>query len=241
MSIHLIRDLESLHRDILTMCAMTEELLGRAIDDIYKPVTELAAKLAEDDRRIDWYDVQIEEKCLKILALHQPVAIDLRRIITVLKISKELERCADLGVHIAERVEGFGGRPRIETPKRLPQMARFALDMLRRSIDAYVELDPDKARSVCSDDDIVDELNRDIIQELTETMKTRPDLVDAALHLFSATRHLERVADHATNIAEEAVYMVEGAIIRHRKKFPDRMPGEEFDLPPIDVAKSGRA
>ncbi|QDT37140.1 phosphate signaling complex protein PhoU [Stratiformator vulcanicus] len=237
MSIHLIRDLETLHRDILTMCAMTEELLGRAIDEIDRPDESLVAKLAEEDRRIDWYDVQIEEKCLKILALHQPVAIDLRRIVTVLKISKELERCADLGVHIAERTAGLvDAEMKVKVPRRLPQMARFALDMLRRSIDAYVELDTEKARAVCNDDDIVDELNREIIGELTEVMKSSPTQVDPALHLFSASRHLERVADHATNIAEEAVYMVEGAIIRHRKKFPDRAPGEEINVPP-DMAE----
>jgi len=232
MSIHLIRDLETLHRDILSMCAMTEELLGRAIDELGRPDENLASQLAEEDRRIDWYDVQIEEKCLKVLALHQPVAVDLRRIVTVLKISKELERCADLGVHIAERTAGLVDSPRLKVPQRLPQMARFALDMLRRSIDAYVELDTEKARAVCTDDDIVDELNREIIADLTEVMKSSPDRVVPALHLFSASRHLERVADHATNIAEEAVYMVEGAIIRHRKKFPDRTPGQEIELPP---------
>ena len=234
MSLHLIRDLDSLHRDILTMCGMTEELVGRAVEDLGKPGDDLAERLAEEDRRIDWYDVQIEEKCLKILALHQPVAIDLRRTIAGLKISKELERCADIGVHIAERVEGLRLGTTVKVPKRLTQMAGIALDMLRRSIDAYVELDTDKARAVCADDDIVDDLNRSIIHEMIEQMHSCPDKIEPSLSLFTASRHLERVADHATNIAEEAVYMVEGSIIRHKKKFPDRVPGEpaetRFDL-----------
>ncbi len=227
MSLHLIRDLDSLHRDILTMCGMTEEIVGRAVEELGKPNVDRAARLKEEDRKIDWYDVQIEEKCLKILALHQPVAIDLRRTIAGLRISKELERCADIAVHIAERVGGLStSTAEIKIPKRMNQMAGISLDMLRRSIDAYVELDTDKARAVCEDDDIVDELNREVIRELIEQMRTSPEKIEPALSLFSASRHLERVADHATNIAEEAVYMVEGAIIRHQKKFPDRMPGE---------------
>ena len=227
MSLHLIRDLDSLHRDIVTMCGMTEELVGRAVDELGKPSADLSERLAEADRRIDWYDVQIEEKCLKILALHQPVAIDLRRTIAALRISKELERCADIGVHVAERVGRLHrSTVEIKVPKRLPQMAGIALDMLRRSIDAYVELDTERARAVCDDDDIVDELNREVIREVIEQMRSSPDHIEPGLSLFSASRHVERVADHATNIAEEAVYMVEGAIIRHQKKFPDRRPGE---------------
>lgn len=227
MSLHLIRDLESLHRDILTMCGMTEELVSRAVEELGKPNEDRASSLKQEDRKVDWYDVQIEEKCLKILALHQPVAIDLRRTIAALRISKELERCADIAVHIAERVGGLAKSTiEIKIPKRMTQMAGIALDMLRRSIDAYVELDTDKARAVCEDDDIVDELNREVIRELIEQMRTSPEKIEPALSLFSASRHLERVADHATNIAEEAVYMVEGSIIRHQKKFPDRVPGE---------------
>jgi phosphate transport system protein len=240
MSLHLIRDLDSLHRDILTMCGMTEELVGRAVEQLGKPSDGLEQRFFEEDRKIDWYDVQIEEKCLKILALHQPVAIDLRRTIAALRISKELERCADIGVHIAERIGGLTrANAEFKVPKRLTQMAGIALDMLRRSIDAYVELDTEKARAVCEDDDIVDELNRDVIQELIERMRTSPDQIEPSLNLFSASRHLERVADHATNIAEEAVYMVEGAIIRHAKKFPDRVPGEPAEAR-FGVVNGGR-
>ena len=224
MSIHLIRDLEGLHRDILSMCAMVEEMIHKAVDDLAEPNDQIAAELARKDDIIDQWDVRIEEECLKILALHQPVAIDLRRITTVLKIAGELERVADLGVHIAERACALVSRPEIAVPDRLKQMARLALDMLHRAIDAYVVLDSRMARQVCADDDRVDAMNREIIDELVATMKRSPDLIDPAMHLFSASRHIERVADHATNIAEDVVYLVEGAIIRHRSAVQDNPP-----------------
>jgi len=227
MSLHLIRDLESLQRDILTMCGMTEDLVGGAVEELGRPTDDGAGRLKAEDLKIDWYDVQIEEKCLGILAAHQPVATELRRTIAALRISKELERCGDIAVNIAERVGGPARpAPEIEVPKRLTQMAGVTLDMLRRSIDAYVELDAERAQSVCGDDDVVDELNRRVIGELTEQMRSSPDRIEPSLSLFSASRHLERIADHATNIAKETIYMVEGTIVRHRKRFPDRVPGE---------------
>ncbi len=216
MTIHLTRDMETLHRDLLSMCAMVEELIQQAIQVLEKPSVETARLLAEKDNEIDRWDVSIENECLKLLALHQPVATDLRRIASVLKITGELERVADLGVHIAERACGTLSRPGATIPTKLHDMADLAVDMLHRAIDSYVELDPYKARAVCTDDDRVDELNRQIIRELTELMQSNPDLVEPLMHVFSASRHVERVADHATNIAEDVVYMVEGVIIRHR-------------------------
>jgi phosphate transport system protein len=215
MTIHLIRDLESLHRDVLSMCAVVEEIIHKAVDELGQPGSQLAEELRRQDDEIDRWDVKIEEECLKILALHQPVAGDLRRIAAVLKITAEMERVADLGVHIAERSEGLVGFPNLHVPDRLKQMAQVALNMLHRSIDSYVELDSKVARNVIREDDLVDEMNREIIGELVETMKRSPDLIDPAMHLFSASRHIERVADHATNIAEDVVYLVEGVIIRH--------------------------
>ena len=216
MSIHLNRDLDALHRSILAMSADVEDIVHKAVTGLSNPSYELAAELARRDDEIDRWDVRIEEDCLKILALHQPVAIDLRRITTVLKISGELERMADLGVHIAERACGLLGQPEIEVPPKLEQMAARAFSMLHQSIDAYVQLDSQKARQVCAQDDEVDEMNRQVIEQLQEMMKRTPDLVEPALHLFSASRHIERVADHATNIAEDVVYLVEAEIIRHR-------------------------
>ncbi len=216
MSIHLTRDLDTLHKNLLFMCAMVEEMIHKAVDGLAKPDVVFARELAKQDEEIDRWDVQIEEECLKILALHQPVAIDLRRIAAVMKITGELERVADLGVHIAERACGLTPGVEINVLDKLKEMAKMALEMLHGAIDAYVALDSEKARNVCARDDAVDALNREIIEELVQTMQRSPDLVETSMHLFSASRHIERVADHATNIAEDVVYLVEGEIIRHR-------------------------
>jgi phosphate transport system protein len=133
-----------------------------------------------------------------------------------MKISGELERVADLGVNIAERACGMAPGPRVNVLEKLKEMAHLALDMLHRSIDAYVELDSAKAREVCGTDDSIDALNREIIDEIIAEMKKSPEYIEPLMHLFSASRHVERVADHATNIAEDVVYLVEGEIIRHR-------------------------
>lgn len=219
MSTHLTRDLSVLHRNLLAMCATVEELVHKAVDELSEPDIDRARELAKQDDEVDRFDVSIEEECLKILALHQPVATDLRRITTVLKISAELERVADISVHIAERACGLVGQPDIEVPDKLQEMAHRAVDMLHKAIDAYVGLDSQLARQICESDNVVDELNREILLELMETMKNNPELIEPAINLFSATRHIERVADHATNIAEDVVYLVEGEIIRHRAHF----------------------
>jgi phosphate transport system protein len=219
MSAHLIRDLETLHRHILSMCAEVEVIIHRAVDELGKPDKDLYRELADQDDEIDRWDVRIEEECLKILALHHPVANDLRRVASVIKINWELERVADLGVNIAERAASLAGFSEIPIPEKLDHMAHISLDMLHLSIDSFVNQNSRLARDVCSQDDIVDNLNREIIAELLITMKSSPELIEPAMHLFSAARHVERVADHATNIAEEVVYLVEGEIVRHRAEF----------------------
>jgi phosphate transport system protein len=218
MSIHLIKDLDTLHRLLLTMCARVEDMIHAAVEALHRPDYERARDIIAQDHDIDQLDVEIEEECLKLLALHQPVAIDLRRITTVMKISAELERVADLGCSIAERALGIIRNPEVTVPETLKEMSRQALEMLHESIDAYVHLDVRLARKVCLMDEAVDQANRDIIAELSELMRRRPDLIDASIHLFSAARQIERVADHATNIAEDVVYLVQGEIIRHRNR-----------------------
>jgi phosphate transport system protein len=219
MSIHLTRDLESLHQHIMSMCAVVEEVVHRAVEELSRPDVFVSQQIVDQDDEVDRWDVRIEEECLKILALHQPVAENLRRVAAVMKIAWELERVADVAVNIAERAAGLAGVPEIAVPEKLDHMAQVALDMLRLSLDAFVAQDSKLARDVCGKDDIVDALNREIIDELLQMMKRSPDLVEPALQLFSASRHVERVADHATNIAEDVVYLVEGEIIRHRAEF----------------------
>lgn len=193
-----------------------EELVNRAVEQLTKPDINLAKALVEEDDRIDQWDVQIEETCLKILALHQPVAGDLRRITTVLKISNELERVADLAVDIAERAMGLIKGSSLTFPEALPQMIRLAINMLNRSIDAYVQMDSHLAREVIGTGHQAGSLQLQIITKLREVMQSQHELVEPALHLISASRHIERIADHATNIAEDVVYLFEGEIVRHQ-------------------------
>lgn len=218
MTIHLIRDLETLQADILAMAARVVESVARAVSGLNRPTADLADALAQEDNEIDRLDVQIEEEGLKILALHQPVASDLRRIAAVLRIAGELERVADLAVNIAERIAGLVPPPEMEVPGRLLEMAHVSIGMLERSITAYVEMNGDLAKAVRADDDKVDQLNREMLAEFQAIMHRSPDLVEPALHLFSISKHLERVADHATNIAKDVQYLVGGEIMRHRKK-----------------------
>ncbi|MBS0267127.1 MAG: phosphate signaling complex protein PhoU [Planctomycetes bacterium] len=215
MSIHLNRDLETLHNHILTMCSAVKEVVTGAVDELGKPDPDVSRAIVDADDEIDHWDVQVEEDCLKILALHQPVADNLRRVAAVMKIATELERVADIAVNIAERAEGLVGVQNLVVPAKLPEMSQLALEMLRKALDAFVQQDSRMAREVCDQDEEVDRLNREIIDELLTQMKSSPELIEPALHLFSASRHIERVADHATNIAEDVVYLVEGAIIRH--------------------------
>ncbi len=150
------------------------------------------------------------------MALHQPVAVDLRRIAAALKINTELERMADLAEDIAERALYLAQLPAVPVPERLQRMTDLTTTMVRQSLDSFVNLDSRQARRVCRLDDEVDRYNNEIIQELIDMMQESPAMVEPGLSLFSATRHLERIADHATNIAEDVVYLVEGTIIRHQ-------------------------
>jgi len=203
---------------MLLMCGMAEELVQKSLATVQDPDTSLCLELAAEDDAIDDLDVRLEEECLKMLALHHPVADDLRRITAVLKITGELERVADLGVNIAERAASLAAGREFAIPDGLEEMANVALSMLHDSIDALVQLDSKSARRICVRDDIVDQYNRDIIDELTNVMKHNPEMIDPMMHLFSICRHVERVADHATNIAEDVIYLVEGEIVRHQSE-----------------------
>jgi phosphate transport system protein len=216
MAKHLQRDLDNLQRDLMTLAGAVEEAIHKAIRALQERDAILAQQVISGDDEIDLEENHVEEECLKILALHQPVAIDLRRTAAALKINTELERMADLAEDIAERALYLAKLSPIAIPEKLQRMTDLTTAMVRESLDAFVNLDPHLARRVCRFDDEVDRHNHDIIEELIETMKASPSMVEPGLSLFSATRHLERIADHATNIAEDVVYLVEGDIIRHR-------------------------
>jgi phosphate transport system protein len=217
MSKHFQRDLDHLQRDIFAMSSSVEEAIHKAIQALQDRKLALAREVISGDSQIDREENLIEEECLKLLALHQPVAIDLRRIVAALKINTDLERMADLAEDIAERALHLAQLPPIAVPPNLQRMTDLTTTMVHQALDAFVNLDATLARLVCRLDDEVDRYNQEIIDELIQIMRQSPDMVEPGLSFFSATRHLERIADHATNIAEDVVYLVEGEIIRHQE------------------------
>lgn len=216
MSKHLQRDLENVQRQILALSGSVEETIDKASRALCERRLDLAEQVLQGDDEIDRREVGIEEECLKILALHQPVAVDLRRVATVIKINADLERIADLAHNIAERAQALASESDFPIPARLRRMVELATQMVRDALDSFVNLDALAARRVCTQDEEVDRYNREIIQELYELMRSRPEMIAPAMHCFSASRHVERIADHATNIAEDVIYLVEGEIARHK-------------------------
>jgi phosphate transport system protein len=216
MSKHLQRDIDSLNTGLLSISSMVEEMIDKATQALADRRYDLADEVVKSDEYVDQHEVHVEEECLKMLALHQPVAVDLRRIATIMKVNNDLERIADLAVSIAQRAQAMDEFPAFPIPEQLPQMVVLATQMVRGAMNAFVNMDTASARRIIAMDKSVDQYNRDIIAELQTLMQKRPEAVPAAVHCFSATRHIERIADHATNIAEDVIYLVEGDIVRHR-------------------------
>ncbi len=215
MTQHLQREIEKLKKMILALSTVVEDSVHRAVKAVAEREPNLAGQVLEGDRQIDQMEIEVEEECLKVLALHQPVAIDLRFIIAVLKINNDLERIGDLAGNIAWRAESLAKLAPVASPFDFHAMARAVKEMLRKSLESLVTLDPVLARSVCADDDAVDAINRDLYQKIAGLMKQRPEDTESLIHYFSVSRNLERIGDHATNIAEDVIYMVEGQIVRH--------------------------
>jgi len=215
MSNHLHREIEGLKKRILSVSAMVEESLQKAIRSLHQQDASLGQNVIDTDKQIDMLEVQVEEECLKILALHQPVAIDLRFIISILKINNDLERIGDLAANIAERsVELADGDP-IAVPPMVVHMAKCAQTMLKQSIDSLVNLDRSLADTVCLADDEVDDLHSHMYVFIEDKIRSDPAKLSLWIHYLAISRYLERIADHATNIAEDVIYMIEGEISRH--------------------------
>jgi phosphate transport system protein len=224
MSKHLQRDLEHLKREILTMGAMVWDAINSSITALVERRRDLAEQVLEADDAIDEREVEIEEECLKLLALHQPVATDLRFIISILKVNNDLERMGDLAINIAERAAFLASNDPVGPPDNLAKMTDQVRRMVDLCLDSLVERDTAMARQVLAMDDEVDELNRQNFVALQNIMRERPETIERAVHFISASRHLERIADLATNIAEDVVFMVDGELIRHQHELeaPDR-------------------
>jgi phosphate transport system protein len=209
-------EIEKLKKKILALGAGAEESVHRAVTAMVRRDAAMARQVIDEDGAIDQAEVDLEEECLKILALHQPVAVDLRFIVAVLRINAELERIGDLAVNIAERTVYLAGRDTVDIPFDFTGMALKAQSMLKMSLDSLVTLNIGLAREVLVKDDGVDAMNREMYLQVQDGIRRRPDQLDQLIHILSASRHLERIADHCTNIAEDVIYLAEGEIVRHK-------------------------
>jgi phosphate transport system protein len=223
MPVHLRREIENLKKEILVVGGMAEQSVRDATRAIQNRDEKLGRAVIENDARLDQMEVEVEESCLKTLALYQPVAIDLRFIISVLKINSDLERVGDLAVNIAERAVFLATVPRVNLGFDFTDMAGKVQAMLKGSLDALVNLSGQAAWAVITSDDDVDDVNRRAYVLIYDAIRANPDDTEPLIHLLSVSRHLERIADHATNIAEDVIYMIEGEVVRHREE--EYLPG----------------
>jgi len=215
MTKHLQIDLDELSKELLTMGAMVEEATNRSITALVRRDRDLARQVIAVDDAINDQENSIEDHALKILALHQPVAADLRFIITVLKVNNDLERIGDHAVSIAERALVLAGLEPVPRPEDFDKLVEVVQRMMKDALTALIERDSELARAVCTMDDEVDRVHRLMYSAMQEVMRNDIDYIEPAINTISATRHLERIGDLATNIAEDVVFMVEGEIVRH--------------------------
>ena len=228
MTRHFELEIEKLKRKTLGLGNLVEELVHKAVKSVIERDTALANTILEADDEVDQIEVEIEEECLKILALHQPVAQDLRFVVAVLKLNSDLERIGDLAVAMAWRAISLSKLPRSEHKLDLNGMAAKVKAMVRKSLQALVNLDSKLAVEVCSSDDEIDAAYRAMYKDVRENIKRDPECIESMLILLLVARNLERIADHATNIAEDVLYLINGEIVRHRR---------DMAVVPPDVAK----
>ena len=217
MAKHLQRELGALQQQLLALAAIVEEQLTAAVRSVEKRDGIAARRIIEFDRNVDRLEIEVEEECLKLLALHQPVATDLRFIVAVLKINNDLERIGDLAGNIADRALALADTPSFMFSSKLPLMCEKSVAMLTQSLDALFKMNAAMAKEVCRADEEVDHLYRDMIDIVRDGIVAATGRVDEFLLVLSVARHLERIADHATNIAEDVIYMIEGDIVRHHE------------------------
>lgn len=218
MAVLLHNELDMLKRKLLALSSSVEQSVNLAVKAVADRDANLAKKVITGDEEIDLKEVEVEEDCLKILALHQPVAIDLRVVIATLKINNDLERIGDLASNIAHRAIYLTQRKPVEIPFDYGKMTEGVRTMLREALNAFILLDSTLAHHVCSSDDEVDALNRQMYNQVYYAIQSSPDLVEPMIHYLSICRNLERIADYATNIAEDVIYMIEGRIVRHSQE-----------------------
>jgi phosphate transport system protein len=218
MTKHIHRQIDALKQKILYVGTLVEEAIANAISALINRDAVMAQKVIANDAVIDRMEVEVEEECLKILALYQPVANDLRFVVATLKINNDLERMGDLAKNIAKRTSYLAGAESMEVPVDFRGMAMQAQNMVKQSLDALVNADAALARQVRDEDDEVDESRQRIRQQVLAAIRRNPERTEYLLKFNSVSKHLERLADMATNVAEDVIYMVEGEIVRHQAK-----------------------
>ena len=227
MERHFERELEQLKQQLLLMGGHSESIVLKSIDALRRLDETLAREVFADDKIIDRMELDIDERCLRLLALQQPMARDLRFITAALKINNDLERVGDHAVNIAGSVMRLAGQPLLKPLVDIPRMAELANGMLRESLDAFVRQDAVSARRLCRADDVVDSLNDQVFRELLSFMVENPTTITRAMELILVARNLERVADLATNIAEEVVFIAEARVIKHHAE-EEAETGDDF-------------
>jgi len=215
MERHFDEELTELNKQLLRMGSFVEEAIQVSIKALVERKDDLAGEVIKRDETINMLEIEIDELCLRLLALYQPKAIDLRFITSAMKINNDLERIADQAVNIAERTQEIIKQPLLKPLIDISRMATIAQKMVKDSIDALVNKDEALARDVCKRDDEVDNLNDQVFRELLTYMMQDPKTITRAVELILLGRHLERIADHATNIAEDVIYFIHGKDIRH--------------------------
>ncbi|SLM48883.1 Phosphate-specific transport system accessory protein PhoU homolog [Nitrospira japonica] len=212
---HFDQELADLKTQILRMGSLVEQQIEGSIQALVDRDVHLASRIIERDALVNGLDVEIDETCIRLLALQAPAAGDLRFITTAMKISTELERMSDLAENISERVIELNEEPQLKPYIDIPRMSSWTMRMVRECLEAFVRSDATLARKVCADDDFVDDLTHQLFRELLSFMLENPGTITRAIRLTFIGKYLERIADHATNVGELVIYMVEGKIIRH--------------------------
>jgi phosphate transport system protein len=215
MQRHFHEELEALKQTLLAMGGLVEDQIRRVMTALLERDNDLAREVIDRDRQVNAYDIEVDEKCVELLALHQPAAGDLRFITTAMKIVTDLERIGDQAVNIGQRTLELNLEPQLKPYIDLPRMAERAQRMVKESLDAFVARDTELARRVCAADEEVDALKEQIFRELLTFMMGDARTIPRSIRLILISRFLERVADHATNIAEMVIYMVDSKMVRH--------------------------
>jgi len=217
-SSHYEKELREIKDDLIYMGALTEKSIKMAMESLTQRDSDLARRVIAADDEIDRRDAQLEEKCIRILALRQPAAVDLRFITTAIKITGHLERIGDMAVNIAEKAIQLNEEPKLKPYIDLPRMSAMVIEMIRNSLDAFINENLELTEKVRQQEQIVDDLNEQIFRELLTFMMNDSKTIQRAIHIMQVSKNLERIADHSKGIADMVTYMITGESVRHQEQ-----------------------